>query len=78
MRDAYARAGIAPCDVHFVEAHGTGTVIGDPVEVGALADVMGPGRAPDRPLRISSIKGNIGHAESASGIAGLIKADARA
>ncbi len=74
MRDAYERAGIAPSEVHFVETHGTGTVIGDPVEVGALADVMGPGRAADRPLLISSIKGNIGHCESASGIAGLIKA----
>jgi len=74
MRDAYARAAISPAEVHFVEAHGTGTVIGDPVEVGALADVMGPGRAPERPLWISSIKGNIGHCESASGVAGLIRA----
>ncbi len=48
--------------------------VGDPVEVRALADVMGPGRAQDRPLLISSVKGNIGHAEPASGIAGLIKA----
>jgi myxalamid-type polyketide synthase MxaE and MxaD len=74
MRDAYARAGISPSEVHYVETHGTGTVIGDPVEVGALADVMGPGRAPDRPLYIASIKGNIGHCEPASGVAGLIKA----
>ena len=74
IRDAYERAGVAPSDVHFVEAHGTGTAVGDPVEVRALADVMGPGRAKDRPLLISSVKGNIGHAESASGVAGLIKA----
>ncbi|HEY8120861.1 MAG TPA: beta-ketoacyl synthase N-terminal-like domain-containing protein [Myxococcota bacterium] len=74
IRDAYERAGIAPSDVHFVEAHGTGTIVGDPVEVRALADVMGPGRAKDRPLLISSVKGNIGHAEPASGVAGLIKA----
>jgi acyl transferase domain-containing protein/acyl carrier protein len=74
IRDAYERAGIAPSEVHFVEAHGTGTVVGDPVEVRALADVMGPGRAKDRPLLISSVKANIGHAEPASGVAGLIKA----
>jgi acyl transferase domain-containing protein len=74
IRDAYDRAGIAPSDVHFVETHGTGTVVGDPVEIRALADVMGPGRAKDRPLLISSVKGNIGHAEPASGVAGLIKA----
>jgi len=74
IRDAYERAGIAPSDVHFVEAHGTGTIVGDPVEVRALADVMGPGRAKDRPLLISSVKANIGHAEPASGVAGLIKA----
>ncbi len=73
MRDAYARAGIDPADVQYVEAHGTGTVIGDPVEIAALADVLGPGRSPDRPLRVASVKGNLGHAESASGVAGLIK-----
>jgi acyl transferase domain-containing protein/acyl carrier protein len=73
MRDAYARAAVSPADVDFVETHGTGTVIGDPVEIGALADVMGPGRSPDRPLRVSSVKGNIGHTESASGVAGLIR-----
>ena len=74
MRDAYAMAGVSPSDIHYVEAHGTGTMIGDPVEIGALADVMGPGRAPDRPLRVASIKGHLGHTESASGIAGLINA----
>jgi acyl transferase domain-containing protein/acyl carrier protein len=74
IRDAYERAGVAPSDVHFVETHGTGTVVGDPVEIRALADVMGPGRAKERPLLISSVKGNIGHAEPASGVAGLIKA----
>ena len=74
MRDAYAMAGVSPADIHYVEAHGTGTMIGDPVEIGALADVMGPGRSPDRPLRVASIKGNLGHTESASGVAGLINA----
>lgn len=74
MRDAYAMAGVSPADVHYVETHGTGTMIGDPVEIGALADVMGPGRSPERPLRVASIKGNLGHTESASGVAGLINA----
>lgn len=74
MRDAYAQAGVDPASVHYVEAHGTGTMIGDPVEIAALADVMGPGRDPARPLRVASVKGNLGHAESASGVAGLIKA----
>ncbi|MCH2187708.1 acyltransferase domain-containing protein, partial [Myxococcota bacterium] len=72
MQDAYAQANRSPADVDFVETHGTGTVIGDPVEIGALADVMGPGRAADKPLRVSSVKGHIGHSESASGAAGLI------
>jgi acyl transferase domain-containing protein/NADPH:quinone reductase-like Zn-dependent oxidoreductase/acyl carrier protein len=74
MRDAYAQAGVSPSEVQYVETHGTGTLIGDPVEIGALADVMGPGRPADRPLRVASVKGNLGHAESASGVAGLIKA----
>ena len=74
MRDAYRLAGFAPCEIDFVETHGTGTAIGDPVEIAALGDVMSEGRGANRPLRVSSIKGNIGHAESASGAAGLIKA----
>jgi acyl transferase domain-containing protein len=74
MRDAYAQAGVDPADVQYVETHGTGTTIGDPVEIGALADVMGPGRDPERPLLVASVKGNLGHTESASGVAGLIKA----
>lgn len=74
MHDAYRMAGIDPAHIDFVETHGTGTVVGDPVEIAALAAVMAPGRDPARPLRVSSIKGNIGHAESASGAAGLIKA----
>ena len=74
MRDAYAQAGVDPAKIQYVETHGTGTMIGDPVEIGALADVMGPGRDPDHPLLVASVKGNLGHTESASGVAGLIKA----
>jgi acyl transferase domain-containing protein/acyl carrier protein/ubiquinone/menaquinone biosynthesis C-methylase UbiE len=74
IREALANAGLRPEDVDFIEAHGTGTSLGDPIEARALADVFGQERCPDRPLRVGSVKSNFGHAESAAGIAGLIKA----
>jgi acyl transferase domain-containing protein len=74
LEDACASGGVEPSAVHYVEAHGTGTVLGDPIEAGALGAVYGEGRAESRPLRVGSIKTNIGHLESAAGIAGLIKA----
>jgi acyl transferase domain-containing protein len=69
----YARAGLDPSETEFVEAHGTGTQAGDPIETGAIGRVFGPGRSSDDPLRIGSIKTNVGHLEGASGIAGVIK-----
>lgn len=74
MREAYAKAGIAPRDVVFVEAHGTGTPVGDPIEVNAIGSVVGQDRRPESPCLIGSVKTNIGHTEAAAGVAGLIKA----
>ncbi|KAF1017867.1 MAG: SDR family NAD(P)-dependent oxidoreductase [Burkholderia sp.] len=74
LRSVYVRAGVDPQTVSYLEAHGTGTAVGDPIEARALIEVMSAGRPVDRPLLIGSIKTNIGHLETASGMAGLLKA----
>ena len=74
MRDAYAQARLDPLDTRYVEAHGTGTKAGDPIEVEAIAAALSSSRDPSEPLFVGSVKANIGHLESASGLAGLIKA----
>ena len=73
IRQALSNAEVKPAEVDFVETHGTGTALGDPIEVQALAAALGEGRGQDRPLTIASIKTNIGHLESAAGVAGLMK-----
>ncbi|WP_227979259.1 type I polyketide synthase [Nocardia spumae] len=69
---ALADAGVDAGDVHAVEAHGTGTTLGDPIEAQALIAVYGQGRAGE-PLRIGSLKSNIGHSQAAAGVGGVIK-----
>ncbi|MEV0335651.1 SDR family NAD(P)-dependent oxidoreductase [Nocardia sp. NPDC050717] len=69
---ALANAGLAPADVDAVEAHGTGTTLGDPIEAQALIAAYGRDRA-GAPLRIGSLKSNIGHTSAAAGVGGVIK-----
>ncbi|MFJ9425234.1 SDR family NAD(P)-dependent oxidoreductase [Streptomyces sp. NPDC101249] len=73
LADALADARTDGRQVSYLEAHGTGTALGDPVELGAAWRVFGPGRKPGEPLHIGSVKSNIGHCESAAGMAAVVK-----
>lgn len=71
IRAALQQSGADPASIQYVETHGTGTALGDPIEIQALNDTYG--HAGDAPLAIGSIKSNLGHTDTAAGVAGLIK-----
>ncbi|MEU5840171.1 beta-ketoacyl synthase N-terminal-like domain-containing protein [Streptomyces diacarni] len=74
MARALADAGLSGADVDYVEAHGTGTPLGDAMEAEALLAVYGRERRPEAPLLFGSVKSNLGHTQSAAGMAGVMKA----
>lgn len=73
LRTALQNAHLCAADIDVIECHGTGTSLGDPIEVQAIAEVYGHNRPADSPLQLGAIKTNIGHLESASGLAGVAK-----
>nr|CAD19087.1 StiC protein [Stigmatella aurantiaca Sg a15] len=73
LRQALSNARVEPARVGYVEAHGTGTPLGDPIELEALGTVLSEGRSREHPFALGSVKTNVGHLESAAGVAGLIK-----
>src|SRR5918999_1035222 len=74
IQKVYQESDTNPLDVTYVEAHGTGTQAGDPIEILALSAVLTKDRNLDTPCYVGSVKSNIGHTESAAGVAGIIKA----
>ncbi|MFE3544345.1 SDR family NAD(P)-dependent oxidoreductase [Nocardia sp. NPDC059177] len=71
---ALAAADVEPAEIGYLEAHGTGTALGDPIEAAAIHREIAHERTENSPLHVGSVKTNLGHLESAAGIAGLIKA----
>lgn len=73
FREVLAKSNLRPADIGYVEAHGTGTPVGDPIELNAIGEVFAKNGDRENVLQVGSVKSNIGHTESASGIAGVIK-----
>lgn len=73
VQAALVDAGVTASQIKYVETHGTGTALGDPIEVKSLQAVLGKGRSADESCALGAVKANIGHLESAAGIAGVIK-----
>jgi acyl transferase domain-containing protein len=74
IAEAMAVAGVSPDSIGYIEAHGTGTVLGDPIEVEALTQVFRSATEEKQFCALGSLKSNIGHLNTVSGAAGLIKA----
>ncbi len=73
IRAALAQGGLTPEQVSYIEAHGTGTPLGDPIEFQSLTQVFAQRNSSDQPVHVTSVKANVGHTETVSGMAGLIK-----
>ncbi|MFP3541287.1 hypothetical protein SB770_32680, partial [Pseudomonas sp. SIMBA_044] len=72
VRKALTAARINPETIDYVECHGTGTYIGDPIEVAALTEAYRDGTDATGYCRIGSVKTNIGHLDTAAGVAGFV------
>ncbi|MFI1330731.1 type I polyketide synthase [Streptomyces sp. NPDC020845] len=73
MRAALLNSAVRPEDIQYVEAHGTGTALGDPIELSAIGKVFAESHSPGAPVFVASGKTNLGHAEAAAGVSGIIK-----
>src|SRR5262249_24455413 len=72
IRNALKKANLRPEQVGYIEGFGIGTELGDTIELGALQAVFGGSRGLSAPLYVGSVKSNLGHAQAAAGIAGVI------
>ena len=74
IRKAWKDAGVPPDTISYVEVHGTGTSLGDPIEVDALSKAFSSQTSRKQFCAVSAVKTNLGHQDTVSGIAGLVKA----
>jgi acyl transferase domain-containing protein len=72
--EALGAAQLQPSRIGFIEAHGTGTALGDPIEIEAIAEIVGQSSPSAGPLWLGAAKANVGHLEAAAGVAGFVKA----